>query len=462
MAIAPGNDLARARRAWCWYDWANSAFATTVMAAVFPPFFSSLAQSAGATATQATSWWGYITAGTLLLVAVSAPVLGAMADLSGRRKAFLAYFAGLGIVMTALMATLGEAAWQRAAVFFVLANFGFSGSFIFYEALLPQLAQGPQMDRLSIRAYALGYLGGGLLLILNLLMVTEPGWFGLPGKAVAVRLSFLTVAIWWGLFSLPLFRHVPEPGGVPAGGYAGGGRAAGGPAAGLAALPAAFRELAATFREIRRYRSLSLFLAAYWIYNDGIGTIVKMATAYGAEIGIGLSHLMGALVLTQVVGVPCSLLFGRLAGRMGTRGAILLALGVYGLISAGGYFLASATHFYILAALVGLVQGGAQALSRSLFARMVPRHRTAEFFGFYSTSGKLAGVFGPLLFGVVGQVTGTSRLGILSLVVFFGLGAWLLTRVDLADGQRAARRAEAEAGFAFPGPAPKAPTEREE
>ena len=426
-------DGSRARRAWCLYDWANSAFATTVMAALFPPFFSSLARAAGATATEATSWWGYITAGTLLVIALAAPVLGTLADLGGRRKLFLGFCAGLGILMTGLMATLGEAAWQRAAFFYVLASFGFSGSFIFYESLLPQLARGAELDRLSTRAYALGYLGGGLLLILNLLMVTSPQWFGLPGKAVGVRLSFLTVALWWGLFSLPLFRHVPEPLVVC------GGRGRG--------LRAAFAELGGTFREIRRYRSLSTFLAAYWIYNDGIGTIVKMATVYGAEIGIGLTHLMGALVLTQVVGVPCSLLFARLAGRLGARGAILLALGVYGLISVGGFFLASATHFYILATLVGLVQGGAQALSRSLFAGMVPRHRTAEFFGFFSTSGKLAGVFGPLIFGVVGQLTGTSRLGILSLIVFFGVGAWLLSRVDVEAGRRAARQAETVANL---------------
>ncbi len=289
-------------------------------------------------------------------------------------------------------------------------------------------------------------------------MVTYPAFFGLPGKAVAVRLSFLTVALWWGLFSVPLFRHVPEPlmpeplmpesptpespTPVPWAAPRARQRRRG--------LRGAFAELGATFRDIRRYRQLTLFLAAYWIYNDGIGTIVKMATVYGAEIGIGLPQLMGALVLTQLVGVPCSWLFGRLAGRLGTRGAILLALGVYGLISVGGFFLANATHFVILAALVGLVQGGAQALSRSLFAGLVPRHRTAEFFGFYSTSGKLAGVFGPLIFGAVGQLTGTSRLGISSLVFFFGAGAWLLSRVDVQQGRRAARQAERDAGYTLP------------
>jgi len=420
------------------YDWANSAFAATVMAALFPPFFSRLAQAAGATAPEATAMWGYITAGTLLIIALSAPVLGAFADLGGSRKRFLGFFAGAGILATALMSTLGADTWRAAAALFVVANFGFSGSFIFYESLLPQLASGREMDRLSARAYALGYAGGGILLIINLMMVTRPEWFGLSGPDWAIRLSFVTVALWWGVFSLPLFRKVPEP-------FSGNSKAE----SGQLGIQAALSRLARTFREIRRYRELSIFLAAYWIYNDGIGTIVKMATIYGAEIGIGMTDLMGAMVLTQMVGIPFALLFGRLSGFLGVRRTILMTLLAYGLISAGGFFMANATHFYILAAMVGMVQGGAQALSRSLFASMVPRHRTAEFFGFYSTSGKLAGVVGPLVFALVGQWAGTSRLGILSLILFFALGGWLLTRVDVSAGRQAARKAEIDAGFAF-------------
>lgn len=431
-------DLPAARRAWCLYDWANSAFAATVMAALFPPFFSNLAQSAGASPSQATAWWGYITAGTLLLIALSAPLLGVVADFGGTRKRFLGFFAAAGILATAMMATLGDDTWRAAAALFVVANFGFSASFIFYESLLPQLATGAEMDRLSTRAYALGYAGGGILLIINLMMVTRPHWFGLPGPDWAVRLSFVTVALWWGVFSLPLFRKVPEPfSGVPEKGN------------GKPTIGVAFSRLARTFREIRQYRELTTFLAAYWIYNDGIGTIIKMATIYGAEIGIGMTDLMGAMVLTQVVGIPFALLFGRLSGSLGARNTIHLTLVAYGMISVGGFFMANATHFYILAAMVGMVQGGAQALSRSVFASMVPRHRTAEFFGFYSTSGKLAGVAGPLIFGLVGQLAGTSRLGILSLILFFALGGWLLTRVDVASGQKAALKAENEAGFAF-------------
>jgi UMF1 family MFS transporter len=416
------NAPARARRAWCLYDWANSAFATTVMAALFPPFFRELAVAAGLSGATATAAWGYVTAGALLLLALTAPVLGAAGDAAGRRKLGLALGVGTGVVATALFATLGDAAWRTAAVLFTVANFGFGTSILFYESLLPGLARGTEMDRLSTRAYGLGYLGGGLLLVLNLLWVMRPGWFGLPDTAFAVRLSFVSVALWWAGFSLPLLRHVPEP-----------------PATGApTGLGAAFGRLAATFREVRRYRQLTLFLGAYWIYNDGIGTIVKMATVYGAEVGIGMTHLIGALVLTQAVGVPCAFAFGRLAGRIGPRRSVLAALGVYLVIAVGGYFMAQAWHFYLLAGLVGTVQGGAQALSRSLYGSLVPPGRSAEFFGFYSTSGKLAGVVGPLVFGLVGQLTGTSRLGILALVVFFAVGGLLLARVDLAAGRREA------------------------
>jgi UMF1 family MFS transporter len=430
----------RATRAWCFYDWANSAFATTVMAALFPPFFRELAMAAGRGEAEATALWGYVTAGALLLIAITAPILGAAADAIGGRKRFLAFLAGLGILATGLFATLGSDGWRTAALLYVAANFGFAGSIIFYESLLPQLATGRDMDRLSAQAYGLGYAGGGLLLVINLLWVMHPDWFHMPDRGFAVRASFVSVAVWWGLFSLPLFKYVPEP---PV-------TAVAGSSAGGSVFTQGFRRLTTTLKEISRYRQLLIFLAAYWIYNDGIGTIVKMATAYGAEIGIGMTDLIGALVLTQAVGIPFAILFGRLARRIGPKRSILLALTVYLIISIFGFFLNSAPQFYALAGLVGTVQGGAQALSRSLFAAMVPRHRTSEFFGFYSSSGKLAGVAGPLIFGLVSQGTGTSRLGILSLVVFFAVGGWLLTRVDVAAGEAAARRAEAEAGYQEP------------
>ena len=422
-------------RAWCMYDWASSAFATTVMAAMFPPFFRSLGTRAGLAPGDATAYWGYTTALALLLIALGAPLLGAIADHLRRRKVFLAGFAGLGILATSSFVFIGMNSWRLAAALFVLANVGFAGANIFYESLLPHIARPREVDRVSTRGYALGYVGGGILLVLNLLWVMKPELFGLPNADFALRVAFLSVAVWWGLFSIPLLRRVPEPAmphltmpepGMPAP-----------PAGGRAAIRAGLTRLAGTFRDLRRHRALFLFLIAFWIYSDGIGTIVKMATAYGDEIGIGLTDMVTALVVTQFVGIPCSLLFGRLAGRVGTKQAILLGLGVYALISVGGCFMRTATHFYVLAFLVGTVQGGTQALSRSLFASMVPKHKAAEFFGFYSTSARFAGILGPALFGLLGQLTGHSRLSMLSLVAFFLIGGLVLTRVDVTGARRA-------------------------
>ncbi|MBM4130610.1 MFS transporter [bacterium] len=431
-AAAGRADAARARRAWCQYDWANSAFATTVMAALFPPFFRETAIAAGRGEATATALWGYVTAGSLLLTALASPPLGALADARGDRKRRLAWLAGGGATLTMAMALLGGDQWVAAALLFTAASLAFSLSIVCYEALLPHLATGPELDALSARAYGLGYAGGGLLLVVNLAWVLKPAWFGLEGAGQAVRLSFVSVGLWWALFTLPLLRHVPEP---PASGEPAG-------------ITAALRRLRATFGEIRRHRDLSLLLGAYWVYNDGIGTIVKMATAFGAEHGIALSHLVGALVVTQAVGIPCSYVFAAGARRAGAKPLVLGALVGYTLIAVGALFLRTATHFYLLAAAVGVVQGGAQALSRSLFASMVPRHRAAEFFGFFGASGRLAGVVGPLVFGLTAQAAGTSRVGVASLVVFFVVGGWLLWRVDPAAGVAAARRAEAEAAGA--------------
>ena len=416
--------------AWCLYDWANSAFATTVMAALFPPFFRSVAIAGGVAPATATAAWGYITAMALLVVALLAPVLGAISDATGGKKRYLAFFAGLGILATASFLCIGESDWQLAGLLFIAGNVGFAGSIVFYESLLPHIATGGDIDRISTRGYAIGYAGGGLLLAVNVLWVMEPGWFGMPDAAFAVRAAFVSVALWWGGFTVPLLRRVPEPAVV---------RSRHPVRDGLA-------RLAVTFGEIRRYRQLLLFLIAFWIYNDGIGTIIKMATAYGDEMGIRVVDMTIALIITQFVGIPCTFLFGRMARRLGAKPSIFLALAMYVVIAIAGFFMRTATHFYILAGLVGTVQGGSQALSRSLFGAMVPRQKSAEFFGFFSTSAKFAGIAGPLLFGLVSQLTGQSRLSILALIVFFAAGAAVLTRVDVAEGIRIAREAEREEG----------------
>ena len=414
------------------YDWANSAFATTVMAAVLPIFFRNVAAVTLPTTQHqlATSIWGYTTAIAMFFVAIFSLLLGPISDYSSSKKKFLAVFAGIGIIATSFLALTGIGDWILVAILFILGNIGFAGSEVFYDSLLPHIARTEEIDQVSTKGYAFGYIGGGILLAINIGMIgILPKITILPGeKAVSLfgmQLSFLSVGLWWALFSIPLLRYVPEPQGVRTG-----------LAAGENPFSIAMRRLYTTFRDIQRYKQLFIFVIAFWFYNDGIGTIIKMATAYGDEIGIDTIDLVGALLLTQLVGIPFSLWFGKLAGRISAKRAIFVGLGVYIIISVGGYFMTKAVHFWILAFMVGLVQGGTQALSRSLYASMVPKKKSAEFFSFYNISGKFAGILGPAVFGLVGQLTKSSRLGILSLIFFFVVGGGLLLKVNVEEGKR--------------------------
>jgi UMF1 family MFS transporter len=398
------------------YDWANSAFATTVMAAVLPVYYSQVA-GVDLPGNTATVYWGYTTAGALLISAFLAPIMGAIADYSGTKKKLLMTFAALGIFATALLYFVTTGDWLMASVFFILGNIGFATSEVFYNSLLPHIASPEKMDQVSTKGYALGYLGGGILLGINVLMIEL-----MSDKILATRLSFVTVSIWWAIFTIPILRNVREP------------KVKENIGPHINPLAGGFKRVATTFKELRSYRELFLFLVAFWIYNDGIGTIIKMATIYGAEIGIDQTALIGALLMTQFVGIPFSFAFGRLAKYIGTKNSILLGLFVYTMISIGGYFMETALHFWILAFLVGTVQGGTQALSRSLFGSMLPKSKTGEFYGFYGMSSKFAGIVGPLVFAIVSQIAGSSRLSILSLIVFFILGAFLLSRVDEKKG----------------------------
>ncbi|MBN1922848.1 MAG: MFS transporter [Anaerolineae bacterium] len=407
--------------AWCMYDWGSSAFSTTAEAAVLPVYFSAIAASSLAP-NQATAYWGYTNSIALLVAAIIAPILGSIADYTGAKKKLLAIFAGIGILATALMFTLNTGHWVFALVLFFFGSIGLGASYIFYDALLGHVAKEEDSDFVSSKGYAMGYLGGGILLAINIAMI----WF-LETNNLGYRLSLLSVALWWGLFTIPLMRHVPEP---PANKI--------GVEAGLNPLKASFTRLAMTFAEIRKYRELFKFLIAFWLYNDGIGTIIKMATIYGAEIGIGTLDLVGALLLTQFVGIPFSLLFGKFSKQVGTKRAVMIGLGWYALLTIAGYFMSEAWHFWALAFSVGMVQGGTQALSRSLYSQMAPKARSAEFFGFYDVSSKFAGIIGPFLFAVVSQIAGQSRLSIVALIIFFLGGIFLLTRVDEVEGIRVA------------------------
>jgi MFS transporter, UMF1 family len=426
-------------RAWAMYDWAASAMQTTIMVAVFPIYFVKVAGS-GVSESGATQRLALVNSIALVVIALVSPLLGAISDYRASKKRFLAVFMGIGVGAVLSMFFIHRGDLDLASLLFTISLIGVAGSFVFYEALLPHIARPGEIDRVSTAGYGLGYFGGGILLALNLAWIQRPDWFRLPHgpglseaeATLPVRLAFLSVAVWWILFSLPLFRRVPEPPVLLE------------PDERRNANPfaMAFVRLGETFRELRSYRNAFLLLLAFLIYNDGIQTIIKMATAYGTEIGIGQSALIGAILLVQFVGIPFSFLFGALAHRIGAKQALFLGLLAYTAISVLGYFMTTALHFYLLAGLVGTVQGGTQALSRSLFASMIPRHKSGEFFGFFSVFEKFAGIFGPLIFAGTIAATGSSRNAILSVIIFFAAGALLLWPVKVEEGQRAAREAD--------------------
>jgi MFS transporter, UMF1 family len=423
------------------YDWALSGLQTVITTAIFPIYFVKVAAAhlPGSGGTQL-----YARANTiaLLIVAIVSPLLGAITDYRGNKKGFLAFFTLVGAGGAAAMFFIHRGDVVLASSLFIIALIGGSGCLVFYESLLPHIASPGEMDRVSTAGYALGYLGGGLLAAVNLLWIQKPEWFGLPHgpglseseATLPVRLAFVSVAVWWMLFSVPLFRRVPEP---PR-------KLESDEQAAANPVRAAVVRVVETLRELRRYRNAFLMLIAFLLYNDGVQTIIKMAAAYGTEIGIGQGALIAAFVLVQFVGVPCAFAFGWLASRVGAKPAIFGGLLVYVAITILGYFMRTATDFFVLAILVGTVQGGTQALSRSLFASMIPPRKSGEFFGFYSIFEKFAGIFGPLLFDLTIAATGASRNAILSVIAFFIVGAALLYFVDVEAGQREARTAELE------------------
>ena len=420
----------RELRAWAMYDWANSAVQTTIIAAVFPIFFQKVA-AAGMPGPLATARFAWASTWAILIVAVIAPLLGAVADRAPVKKQFLAVFLAIGAVATALMFFITSGAWLFALVLFVIVNIGVAGSIVFYESLLPHIAGEGELDRVSTAGYALGYLGGGVLLAVNIAMMTWPSAFLLPSREVAVRASLASVAVWWVLFSIPLFRQVPEP---PQRAHEG---TIDGPLA-------AVRQLVQTLRELRHYRQAFMLLLAFLLYNDGIQTIIRMATTYGTEIGLDENAMIGALLLTQFVGVPFGFAFGMLADRIGAKPAVFLGLTVYAVITVLGYFMRTSTHFFALALMVGMVQGGTQALSRSLFASMIPKQKSSEFFAFFGVFERYAGILGPAVFAWVVGHTGTSRNAILSIIAFFIIGGILLTFVDVEEGRQEAKLSSAE------------------
>ena len=426
-------------RAWALYDWANSAWVLTIQTAVFPYYFLDVA-AAGLSETAAVTRFSWSTSIALAAMALAAPMLGAAADFLGARKRFLGGFLALGVVATACMFLIQRGDWLLAAFLFGAANVGAQGAFVFYDSLLPHVAGKEEIDRVSTAGYALGYLGSAILLAFQIAWILSPGTFGLPSgeglspsdATLPARLAFVSVAVWWAAFAIPLFRRVPEP---PR-------RIEVDETPGRSPARVAFERLGETFRRLRSHRQAFLLLLAFLVYNDGIGTIIRMAQVYGAALGLDRNDLLGAILLAQLVGIPFTLLFARLAARIGQKRAILAGLTVYAAVTVFGFFLDSEAEFYAMAVVVGTVQGGCQALSRSLFASLIPRHMTGEFFGFYGVLDKFANMTGPALFGLGVALTGSVRVGVLTVLPYFVIGGILLTRVDVDEGRRAARAAE--------------------
>jgi UMF1 family MFS transporter len=421
-------------RAWALYDWANSVFMTTILASIFPIYFRTVA-AADLPPAVASGRFALSTSLAVTIVALISPLCGALADYKGNKKTMLGAFLGLGVSATGAMVLIGRGQWPLAAALFVAANVGASASIVFYNSLLPHIAAPDEVDRLSTAGFALGYVSGGLLLGVNLLMIQKPALLGIPDAATATRISFLTVAVWWAVFSIPLFRRVPEPPTLEASAAE----------RGRSIVGIAFGRLGATLRQMRHYRDAALVLLGFLLYNDGVNTVIRMAAIYGTEIGIAQTSLIAAILMVQFIGIPFAFLFGALAGRIGARRSIFLALSVYVVIAVLGYRMQTAADFFVVAALVGVVQGGAQALGRSLFASMVPRHKSAEMFGFFGVFDKFGGVLGSALFWLMITLTGSSRPAILALVLLFVAGGTILSLVDVERGRAAAREAEVAA-----------------
>ena len=407
------------------YDWANSAFATTVMAGFFPLFFKEYWADPG-NPDASTFYLGLANSLASIIVAALAPFLGAIADRGSAKKKFLFTFAFFGIIMTSGLWFVAQGYWQMAVIFYVAASVGFSGGNIFYDSLLPSIADESKVNYASSLGYALGYIGGGLLFLLNVLMFKFPETFGLSDSAAAIKLSFVSVAIWWALFSIPVMLFVREPqiyDRVPL----------------SKAVTLGWKQLRDTLRDIRHLKVVGLFLLAYWFYIDGVDTIVKMAVDYGMSLNFEESALITALLIVQFVAFPAALIYNWIASRIGTKRAIEIAIMAYCFITLLGYFMQTEQHFFVLAILVGLFQGGIQALSRSLYTRLIPAEKAAEFFGFFNMLGKFAAVLGPMLMGSVTLLTGNARLGILSILILFAIGLYLLRKVDISEGERMAR-----------------------
>jgi len=418
---------------WALYDWANSAFATTVMAGFFPIFFAQY-WSNPENLSISTFYLGLGNSVASIIVVLLAPILGAIADRGTYKKRFLVFFAFLGVLMTAGLALISQGMWQIALLTYVIATVGFSGANTFYDSLLPAVSNKDNVDYVSGLGYALGYIGGGILIVINFLMITYPSFFGFADSVEGIKWSFISVALWWAIFSIPILLFVKEPKYHKT-------------ETTLQTIKSGFKQLKNTFNEIRHLKVVFTFLIAYWLYIDGVDTTVRMAADFGITLGFDSTTIMGALVLVQFIAFFATLLYVKFADKIGIKNAIYFAIAAYMVIIFSGYFVTEGWHFYIIAGMIGCFQGGIQTLSRSLYARIIPENKSAQYFGFFNMWGKFAAVIGPLLMGSVTLILNntiddhvlSARIGLQSIMILFILGALVLSRVDISEGEKVAK-----------------------
>jgi UMF1 family MFS transporter len=424
----------QAIRAWTLYDWANSAFATTVMGSILPNYFVAYIATEGSLAL-----WGYTVAIGSLIAALISPLLGAMADFRASKKTFMGIFAALGIISTGLIFFVDQPEeWLLCCILYILGTIGFAGSLVFYDSLLPHVAHEDEIDQVSSRGYAMGYIGGGILLLINIIMIflgpkLTPQLGEQEATMLWMRLSIASVAVWWAVFSIPIFLKVKEPA-----------RKAEEREIGKKVFSVGIERFVTAFKEIRQFKDLFWFLLTFLVYANGIGTIITMAAAFATDLGFSTITVLGTFLMVQFVAAPFAILFGRISKKLGNKKAITISLIIYTAIAIGGFFMSQEWHFYVLGFGVAMVQGGSQALSRSLIGKLMPKSKSAEFYGFFSVSEKFNTVIGPAIMALVTSLTGTGRLGILSLVVFFGVGILMLQKLDIERGVARAQMEDAK------------------
>jgi UMF1 family MFS transporter len=412
------GQMSKPEKSWVFYDWANSAYSILITTAIFPLYFKAAANGAGLVASTSTAYWGYANSIATLLISLCAPILGSIADFRGFKKRFFTFFFALGIVFTLLLAVVPSDQWLLLLICYMVTVIGFGGTNIFYDAFLVDVTTDERMNRISSKGYALGYIGSTIPFLLSIVLIILSQKEIIPlSVTVASQAAFAITALWWGLFTIPLLKNVnqvyykervPNP------------------------ISHGFKQLFATFRKIRQYRPLFLFLIAYFFYIDGVNTIITMSTAYGSDLGITSTNLLIILFATQVVAAPFALLYGKLADKFKGKTMLLVGISVYIVICIYAYFLKTTLDFWILAMLVASSQGGIQALSRSYFAKLVPKENANEFFGFYSIFYKFAAILGPFLVGFTAQMTGNTNSGVFSLIILFIIGGIILLRVPEA------------------------------